>query len=117
MASEKRTSEACISCTGEAVAVRTPGAGQGGSDGGEQGEPRALFGLPAPKPVYPPRLKAMWALHGRLEGCRCATCAHLFRLQYSRAYYKCSKSAMTHGAATNCAWAGPPAAPGSPRRE
>lgn len=62
---------------------------------------RGLIELPAPRPVYPARLKAMWALHGRRDDCHCATCAHLLRLAYSRNYYKCRKSAMSHSAATD----------------
>lgn len=60
-----------------------------------------LIELPAQQEVYPQRIKAMWALRGRLEGQRCGTCKHFLRLRYSRVYFKCTLSRLSNSAATD----------------
>lgn len=60
-----------------------------------------MIELPARQAVHPQRIKAMWAIYGRLEGQRCGTCKHCLRLRYSRVYLKCARSKMTNGAGTD----------------
>lgn len=47
------------------------------------------------------RLSLMHALHGTSPGHTCGDCAFLIAHRFSRAYFKCSKSKVTHGPATD----------------
>jgi hypothetical protein len=60
-----------------------------------------LLELPEAEPVYPERIRAMWRIHGKAQGCRCGRCAHLVRVRYANSYLKCGLSVMTSSAATD----------------
>lgn len=49
----------------------------------------------------PQRIQLMHRLHGKLEGKRCKTCKHFKVKRYARQYFKCAKSKITGGAATD----------------
>lgn len=54
-----------------------------------------------PDAKFPKRIREMWKLYGKIEGKKCKTCKHLFCVMYSRNYYKCEESNVTHGAGTD----------------
>ncbi len=51
--------------------------------------------------IYPHRLKIMHAMYGRTLQRACGTCKHLVIRKYAGTYYKCRKTAMTNGPATD----------------
>jgi len=57
------------------------------------------------EPKTAKRINTMHLVYGKTEGKTCKTCDHLINSKnsglYARTYYKCTKSKMTHGSATD----------------
>ncbi len=47
------------------------------------------------------RLQIMHNRYGKSEGNTCGNCAHFLRIQFSRTYFKCDLTNMSHSAATD----------------
>lgn len=64
-----------------------------------------LFGEELPREItkYPRRLRDMWQFYGQAEGeVTCSECPQFLRREYhNRNYFKCQKSTITAGPATD----------------
>jgi hypothetical protein len=50
----------------------------------------------------PKRIRVMHTVYGRAGiDKRCGACRHLRRIRYQKTFYKCGKTTITHGAATD----------------
>lgn len=54
-----------------------------------------------PETILPLRIRTMHRLYGKKEDHRCKECKFFLVMKYSGTYFKCLKSKLTHGSATD----------------